>query len=681
MKGILSQSFLLALIVSFALPVSAAVKQPRSPKPVLPKDQFNVTNPKGKTFTCGLVTNKKKKQDEWVLVKTAKKGKVIPLKAYVSYLKAKLKVAPNAKAAKKLKKQIADFNKAIRTLSDDCRAGKPDPTPTPTPIPTPLPDDLSFETYNGLVDRELVRYLTEKAGYGMSAKEEGLVSIAQNQGLIAAVDEFMRIKPEDPYYNLRLIDRYDATMGNRGTQLRGNYTITGFRQMALDAAVNTENPYRENFHHFLLGVWTVAADVLTNNPFDNPQRDLWREYWALLGSVANNPDLPNALIEVGRHPMMLLWLDNDKNYKGVANENYARELMELFSLGPKRRDFNNQSLVDNYVEHRNGVRIDGDIYRIATAFTGYRVAELIDGQGVENWRSVFSAADHDTTVQTIFEGTDWAFSASTDDQVVRGIFEKHPGAPLYFAKEILRWYVTANPPDILVREFAKIIKDNNFNLERPMKILLTSKAFYHPNYKNTVPKNSFRLGVEFARTLELARGGYSDTNSPNAEVGFDIPNRDSSIASNMGYSTTNPPTVFFYPDKTWTTASTVIETGDFYQAVIEDLDEQGRHPKWGLVEDYDDGSNVYDMYTIPGEVLPTGTVYSPDIVRFVANKLGVTLNQSQFSQFQQFLDNTYSSGTGRLTPDLYDNRVYWDRRYRGLQLYVLMAMLPDFIYG
>lgn len=679
MKGILSKSLHLSLIFFIYLPALAQVAPPKPPKPVLPKDQFNITDPKGKPFTCGLVTNKKSKQDEWILVKPAKKGKVVPLKQYLAFLKAKKKITTDKKTLAALNKQISKFAKAIRTLSDDCRAGPPAPTPTPTPIPTPLPDELSLEPFAGQIDREVVRYLVEKAGFGMSAKEEPLVGIAQSQGLAAAVDEFMKLKPEETAFLNRIQDRLDGTLGNRGSQLRGDYGTSDFREMAFDYAINSENPYREFFRHFLLGLWTVGSGVLNNNPFDNPQRDLWRQYWNLLGDISGNPDLSNALIEIGRHPMMLLWLDNDKNYKGVANENYARELMELFSLGPKRKDLATQSMLDNYVEERGGSRIDGDIYRIATTFTGWRVTELTDGQGVENWRSVFSTADHDTTVQTIFEGTDWAFSASTDDQVVRGILEKHPGAPIFIAHELIRWYVTANPPDILVRELAKVIKDNNFNLHQPMRILLNSKAFHHPNYKNTVPKNSFKIAVEFTRILELARGGYVHQNNETLEVGVNIPAREDRVTSNMGYSTTDPPTVFFYPDKTWTSPSTIIETGDYYQSIIEDTSSQGRHPKWGLVANYFDGTSTYDMYTIPSEVLPTGTVYSPDIVRHIAGKMGVTLNQSQFNQFQQFLDNTYNAGV--ISPDLYDNRIYWDRRYRGLQLYALMAMLPDFIFS
>ncbi len=583
----------------------------------------------------------------WVPGRSVKGGKFITLAEDIRVMKKRLKLAPSSK--KKSFKKKLKVKKAL--LAAQTLLCVPENKSGPK-----LPDEFSLDPI-GTPTREQLRYLMEKAGFGVSTKEEATIQLGLTQGIAAAVADFMASKAESSTLANRVQDRFDNTLGNLNTQTRNNFSTQGYRRAVLDQAVNTNNPFRENFRHFFLNLWTVGAEVLNNNSNNNPQIPLWWDYWELLGRIAAGPDLPNNLIEIGRHPLMLFYLNNDKNLNGNVNENYARELMELFSLGTHRLDPATGQLLENYVEFReDGRRTEGDIYRIATRFTGWRVSPLVGGDGLLYWRSVYSAADHDPTPRVIFEGNPWAFTAQTDEDVVRGIFASHPAAATYIATELLKWYVTPEPPKELVNEFARIIKEAQFKLDGPMAMLLSSKAFYHPNYSNKIAKNSFQLGVEIMRGLELARGDIGDQAQ---EVGVNIQNREADIMS-MGFATTNPPTVFYFDRGTWTSNDALMFSSNMVANTLSDTQATGRLTGWSTLS-----------------ILPPAAANSDEAISFVSARLGVTPNASQFSQTKQFLDRTYNGTT--YTNRAYNNTDANHRSGKGVYLYLIMAMWPDFI--
>jgi hypothetical protein len=470
---------------------------------------------------------------------------------------------------------------------------------------------------------------------------------------------------------------------------------------------------RENLRQFLLGLWTVGHDVLTNNPTGNPQRVLWWDYFETLGDIAydrplptdlaqafpGKPKLPTRLVQLGRSPMMLLWLSNNQNVRGNPNENYARELMELFSVGTTRVDPATNQTIENYIEFRNGGnRTLGDVYRAARVLTGWRVSPFQDGAGIMQWRSVYSSADHDTDILPMFEGEAHAFQASGDSDLVYGIFERHPAAPLFLSKEILRWYVTAEPPTPLIKSFADVLRNTNYDLETSLRILFNSQAFFHPNYKNTINKNAFQVGVELARTLELSRRGISSPAMTNLEVGINVRDREGtpdlefqnaytqgSIAS-MGYSTTLPiDGVFFFPDQMWTRPATLMETANLATAYLMSTTELARL------------TDLNPLGWLPQRVLPEGRKTSDEVIQFVADRMGVTLTVDSLAQYRQFMEFDYSPGRifngnpAEYTAFSYDNRLNGiasatngfvttnHQATKARWLYVMMAIHPQFL--
>jgi uncharacterized protein (DUF1800 family) len=176
------------------------------------------------------------------------------------------------------------------------------------------------------------------------------------------------------------------------------------------------------------------------------------------------------LLAVSRDPAMILWLDGDQNVKGRPNENYARELFELFSLG-----------VGNYSEQ--------DIREAARAFTGWH-------QQTGAFR--FSPAEHDASEKTIF-GQRGAFDGA---DIVR-LACARPECAVFLARKLLRELLTPDPPENLVHAVAERLRETRLHIGETLRTLLTSQAFHDPRWRRARIKSPVELVLGAARSLEL----------------------------------------------------------------------------------------------------------------------------------------------------------------------------------
>jgi uncharacterized protein (DUF1800 family) len=198
----------------------------------------------------------------------------------------------------------------------------------------------------------------------------------------------------------RAPDDVDTKIGNAaylGITTRGqfqpNAVINDARQRWLFRMVHTQRPLQEKLalfwhHHFATAYSKVAAAlgaeqatrVMDGKPSDVPggrrgQVQLFREL--ALGRFEE------LLIEVARDPAMLVWLDGRLNVRARPQENFARELMELFTTG-----------VGHYAEE--------DVYAAARVFTGWNL-RLVGNRAApatSYYEYVFNAAQHDPTAKT-----------------------------------------------------------------------------------------------------------------------------------------------------------------------------------------------------------------------------------------------------------------------------------------
>jgi uncharacterized protein (DUF1800 family) len=242
----------------------------------------------------------------------------------------------------------------------------------------------------------------------------------------------------------------------------------------------------EYFRHHLQGWWLYRM-LYTPHPFLERMTLFWHNHFAT--SVAKVRQLPlmlkqNQLIrkhalgkfrpfllEMSRDPAMLIWLDSNSNVKGKPNENYARELMELFSLG-----------VGNYTEH--------DVREAARAFTGWHAV----GQ-----EFVFNAAQHDDGAKTVL-GQSGAWDGG---DIVRIVLDQ-PAAARFLARKLYRHFISEpeSPPDPVLETLADLLRRSDYDIAAIVRTILSSRLFFSEYAYRQRIKGPVEFVVGLARSLD-----------------------------------------------------------------------------------------------------------------------------------------------------------------------------------
>ena len=201
-----------------------------------------------------------------------------------------------------------------------------------------------------------------------------------------------------------------------------------FREYAMDWFVYARNPKhsaREKFVLFLQDIFVV-------------ERPTVKESYALFNlqqtiRKGTTIDYPKLCKQVSKDPAMVRYLDLNKNTTRKPNENFARELFELFILGE-----------GNYTE--------ADIKEASRAFTGYRIKDRTD--------FFFQRNLHDKGVKTVFnEQGNW-----NGDEVIDITF-RQPAAKTFLIRELIKFYLTEDTvPETYIEALGERWADNNFNL-------------------------------------------------------------------------------------------------------------------------------------------------------------------------------------------------------------------------
>src|SRR3954452_19699683 len=155
---------------------------------------------------------------------------------------------------------------------------------------------------------------------------------------------------------------------------------------------------------------------------------MWQQNELLRRQSAGN--FREFVRQISRDPAMLDYLNNQQNRKAHPNENYARELMELFTLG-----------IGNYTED--------DIKQAARALTGW----AHDGEGF-----IFRKFDHDYDVKT-FMGRSGKFDG---DDIIDIILQQPASAP-YIANRLLSFFVMDNPDPAICQSLGMVLRENGFD--------------------------------------------------------------------------------------------------------------------------------------------------------------------------------------------------------------------------
>lgn len=324
--------------------------------------------------------------------------------------------------------------------------------------------------------REQAAQLLRRASFGPTAKE---ITAAKDAGLAATIERLL-----SPAAESQAFIATDALL--RQTALdSGN--VNALKAWWLHRMFASANPLVEKLtlmwhNHFATSHAKVRSVSLMAD-----QNDLLRQY--ALGRF------DELLPAMARDPAMLVWLDGAANRKRHANENFARELMELFSLGVQ------------------GGYTEVDVAEAARAFTGW---------GVRDGAFWFDASQHDDGDKTVLGVSD----NLDGDDVVRLCLASE-ACPRFLATKLLRAFVADEPKPQWIDLVASRIRAHSFRMDFVLRELFAWDEFYGDAARGAIVKSPVELVMGALRSLEAA---------PNLEAAV-------GLLAQLGHDLFEPPTV------------------------------------------------------------------------------------------------------------------------------------------
>ncbi len=301
-------------------------------------------------------------------------------------------------------------------------------------------------------DLKKAGHLFRRASFGATWAE---LETAVREGPDAAIDRLLRGGPGQEEFE-RETDALAPSIAraNSGAQARAWW---------LYRMLYTPHPLRERLTLFWHNHFATSDRKVNNAGFMLGQYRLM--YRHALGSFRT------LLQEMSRDPAMMVWLDTRDSKKGNPNENYARELMELFSLG-----------IGNYTEH--------DVREGARAFTGW---EIRDGA------AVFNPAQHDGGAKTFLGQT-----GNWDGADIVRICLEQDSAAYFVAGKLYRFLVseTAPPGRELLAPLVKQFRASDYDFGALVKTVLRSNLFFSGEAYRARVKSPVDFALGIVRGLE-----------------------------------------------------------------------------------------------------------------------------------------------------------------------------------
>jgi uncharacterized protein (DUF1800 family) len=281
------------------------------------------------------------------------------------------------------------------------------------------------------------------------------------------------------------------------------YEPGAIQQVWLDRMVSGKAPLAEKLA-FLWHGHFATSDAKIQEP-----ALMWKQY--LLFRAKGAGRFGPLVLDVSRDVAMIRWLDGNANRKGQANENYARELQELFTLG-----------IGNYTEQ--------DIREIARAFTGW---------GSRHHDFVFTDEFHDHGEKTVHGKT-----GDLDGTQVVEILTALPACRRFIATKLLRFFSHPDPAPEEVAQIAEVLEATGGDVRSALFVMFLSPSFLDERRHRALVKGP----------VEVCVGGLRGTGIRETPLWVH------GALERMGQILFRPPSVKGWPDGTaWLTSAAVVE--------------------------------------------------------------------------------------------------------------------------
>ena len=385
---------------------------------------------------------------------------------------------------------------------------------------------------------QLLAHLLRRAGFGANHDElEAYVS----KGYEKTVEEFLHPE-EQTAFEEDLVYRYFP-------YFRIGTAVTSQQSHWMLRMINTNRPLEEKLTLFWHHVFATGFSKVENAPDMNQQLETLRQH--------GMGDFRGLLLQLSRDPAMIFWLDNCENHKGAPNENFGRELLELFSMGV------GMDGVANYTEE--------DVKECARAFTGWTIAAGFPRYPYGEFMRDFTylSADHDES-EKVFLGQ----SGQLNGEDVIDIICRQPATARFISRHLCNFFVADEPqvPSWVNEpprnpELIKSLEDeyfrSNFDIRSMLRVLFNSDAF--KNARFTKVKSPAELVAGVMRLV-------NDYRSPQPRI-----HQIAAACDYMGQELLNPPTV-----EGWHTGREWIDSGALVERINFASDQVGDHQKPGV---------------------------------------------------------------------------------------------------
>ena len=402
-------------------------------------------------------------------------------------------------------------------------------------------------------------------------------------------------------------------MGFGGAPEQIEDLVSRGRESAVDYLVNYElidNPIEDILEtafpvipppHFsgrsgnLGSLWWQARMRITRRQFEEKMTLFWHNHFATALSKVSNPLMylqnltlrkyalarfDDLLLKVAQDPAMLVWLDGVTNVGGRPNENFARELQELFTMGI--RDVVTGEA--NYGE--------SDVKEIARAFTGWKFKGGEDPQPnkLKKVKFLFNADEHDNGSKTIYGRT-----ANYGGEDVVTIICARRATARFLIKKFFEFFVyplTESDEDkTTIEKFADVYVNADHSIKAVVRAIFTSDEFFSERARFALVKTppdfifgSLRmLGVNLTGDAQELRKNGAFT-SISARLG------------SMGLAPFNPPSVAGWDlNLAWISSATLLERYNFASGLTSKLHPIFRLPNGAVIE-YSGPTTTIDLY-------------------------------------------------------------------------------------
>ena len=312
----------------------------------------------------------------------------------------------------------------------------------------------------------------------------------------------------------------ERRLAQRDARERSREALLDMTIKWLQLASRPEYSAAEKWLLFLSDVWVVSIEKVKNAALVFQHQEILRRF-----SLSTAPELARAM---SRSPAMIVYLDLQQSKREAPNENFARELFELFTLGE-----------GNYTED--------DIKQAARAFTGYRQ---------KAGEFIYARRQHDDGSKTVFGHT----GNYSGDDVIDLVF-KNPAAGTFLPKELVRFYLSETPlPAAYTDSLGATWSQAGFDLRQLAQLFFCSRAFYAEDFRGNFIKSPVQFYLGLLQDLDLSVAP--------------IPRRLIAALRQMGQLPFDPPNVRgWIGGRAWINSATLATRRQLIDALLHPINE------------------------------------------------------------------------------------------------------------